>query len=289
MKIKKVSGALKTETISKLIAESLAIEESEAKEAGALGYMARVMVQATMPHSKMDEFVFKRRNGSFALTMMADPDIGLPYGTKPRLLLSWITTEAVRTKERELILGTSLSGFMRELGLVPTGGRWGSITSLLSQTKKLFASTVQATYDGESWALRNVTVVDSADLWWSPRSPEQIGIWQSNVTLTESFFNEIVQSPVPIDMRVLRALSNSPLALDIYCWLTYRMSYLKRGTEIPWEALQLQFGANYKHTRQFKSKLLQQLQKVLVVYDANVKEGSYGLQLKPSKPQISKR
>lgn len=43
---------------------------------------------------------------------------------------------------------------------------------------------------------------------------------------------------------MLRAL-RSPLALDIYCWLTYRASYLRRPTEIPWTALALQFGAGY--------------------------------------------
>ncbi len=33
---------------------------------------------------------------------------------------------------------------------------------------------------------------------------------------------------VPIDLRALNALKGSPLALDIYSWLTYRMSYLRK-------------------------------------------------------------
>jgi hypothetical protein len=44
----------------------------------------------------------------------------------PRILLAWMTTEAVRTQSRELVLGDSLSRFMRSLDLVPTGGRWES-------------------------------------------------------------------------------------------------------------------------------------------------------------------
>ena len=39
----------------------------------------------------------------------------------------------------------------------------------------------------------------------------------------------------------------SPMALDLYSWLTYRMSYLERLTGIPWGALQLQFGADYPY------------------------------------------
>ena len=244
---------MNVDSINKLISEALAIEVEEAREAGALGYMARVLVQATMPHSKMSEFIYERRNGSFQLVMMANPAIGLPYGTKPRLLLSWLTTEAVRTRERTLVLGNSLSSFMRQLGLVPTGGRWGSITTLKQQTKRLFASTVHATYnDGDQWALEAVNIADHANFWWSPKSPQQLGMWQSTVTLSERFFREVINAPIPIDMRALQALSRSPLALDIYCWLTYRMSYLKRRTEVPWGTLALQFGANYSSTRYFK-------------------------------------
>lgn len=40
---------------------------------------------------------------------------------------------------------------------------------------------------------------------------------------------------------------------DIYCWLTYRMSYLERPSEpIPWAALKRQFGCDFGRTRAFK-------------------------------------
>ena len=78
--------------LDKRIAEALAIEVETAKEAGTIGYMPIFLVQATMPHSQCDEYVFRRTNGSFRLTMMADPDIGLPYGSKPRLLMAWVTS-----------------------------------------------------------------------------------------------------------------------------------------------------------------------------------------------------
>src|SRR5579862_9286839 len=122
----------------KLISESFALEVEEAKQAGALGFMARALVQATMPHSKPAESFFERTNGAFTLTMMAPPKVGLPYGSMPRLLMVWLTTEAVRTKNRDLVLGDSLSGFMRDLGLTVTGGRWGSITRLREQSRRLF-------------------------------------------------------------------------------------------------------------------------------------------------------
>jgi len=115
-------------------------------------------------------------------------------------------------------------------------------------------------------------------LWWNPKSPTQLPLWKSTVTLSTDFFEEIVERPVPIDMRALKALKRSPLALDIYCWLTYRMFYLRKPTEIPWSSLQLQFGSDYAidahGLRNFKLKFLHHLRAVNVIYpEANVEEG----------------
>jgi hypothetical protein len=62
--------------LGKLIAESMAIEAEEAKQAGAVGFMARALTQATMPHKATPGCEFKRRNGSFSLTMLSRSDIG---------------------------------------------------------------------------------------------------------------------------------------------------------------------------------------------------------------------
>ncbi len=280
-----------TQAIERLITEALAIEAESAQQAGALGFMARAMVQATLPHKKVEGNEFERRNGAFTLSLMAPAKIGLPYGTVPRLLLSWLTTEAVRTQSREIELGDSLSGFMRDLDMVPTGGRWGSITRLKDQTRRLFASTVSATYDGnDRHAEMGYRLADKSLLWWDTQAPEQAALWRSSVTLTEQFYREIIEHPIPVDMRAIKALKRSPMALDIYCWLTYRSSYAKQSTTIPWAALAMQFGADYGRTRDFRAAFLVELRKVAVVYaGANVEPTDAGLILKPGAPHISKR
>ena len=63
--------------LDRLIQLALAIESEEAKEAGALGYMARALVQASMPHSRREGLVFERTNGVFSLIMMGHPHAGL--------------------------------------------------------------------------------------------------------------------------------------------------------------------------------------------------------------------
>ena len=280
-----------TPSVEQIINDALAIEAESAQDAGALGFMARAMVQATLPHKKVVGNEFERRNGNYTLTLLAPSKIGLPYGTIPRLLLAWLTTEAVKTQSRELELGDSLSGFMRELDMVPTGGRWGSINRLKDQTRRLFSCTVSATYeDGQKSTFLNQSIASKAVLWWDAKDPEQTGLWQSSVTLTEAFFSEVVSHPVPVDMRALKVLKKSPLALDTYCWLTYRASYAKRPSIIPWSALALQFGSDYAELRFFKRAFLEELRKVVTVYGGAQVEATYeGLLVKPSMTHIGKK
>jgi hypothetical protein len=278
--------------LDRLVTEALAIEAEEARAAGALGYMARALVQATLPHSRPEGNEFERRNGAFTLVMLAPSKVGLPYGVIPRLMLAWMTTEVVRSKSRDLVLGDSMSDFMRQLDMMPTGGRWGSITRLREQSRRLFTTSVSCVYEGrDESGEAGFRIADRHMLWWDPRSPEQQSLFNSTVTLSERFFEEIRTSPVPIDMRAMKALKRSPLALDIYFWLTYRLSYLRTARVIPWAALQLQFGAGYgtdaHGRRNFKQAFLRELKKVSVIYPgAKVEAQEEGLQLRPSGTHI---
>jgi hypothetical protein len=281
--------------ITQLVNAALEIDSQDARDAGALGFMARSLIQATMPHSKPKELIFHRENGNFTLTMFGNPKVGLPYGALPRLLMAWITTEALRTQKRRILLGSNLSDFMRELDIVPTGGRWGSITRLKDQIRRLFSCNISCTYDkedekgNEMAAGANLNIADNYALWWNPKDPNQTVLFESEVELSEKFFNEIINRPVPLDIRALKVLSRSPMALDIYSWLTYRMSYLKKPTTISWEALQLQFGAEYKERKTFKYNFIKQLKAVMLEYsEAKVSNEASGLLLQPSHTHIHK-
>jgi len=286
------------EKLDSLVTDALAIEHESAVEAGAVQFMARMLVQVTLPHSKQTEHVYERRNGGFNMTMMAKPSVGLPYGTIPRLLLTWLTTEAVRTKSLELDLGSSMSSFMRSLGMTPTGGAKGSIPRFKEQSKRLFSTNIQCDYQDEnSYQNANFIIASRMKFWWSMNDTESGLVnneknskpWRSIITLNKDFYDEITSRPVPIDARALKALRTSSLALDIYTWLTYRFSYLNKKTEIPWKMLELQFGSQYKESRIFKLKFNEQLKRVKVIYpEANVDFNDKGLILKPSKSHVKK-
>jgi hypothetical protein len=268
----------------------LAVEEESAPDSGDLGFMARAMTLCTLPHSDPKAQEFIRRNGDYTMTMLAPKAIGLPYGSIPRLLLAWISSEATRTGNRVLVLGGSLSKFMRELGLTPTGGEKGDITRLRDQMRRLFACSIHCNYSTSRHdAGMTFHFVDDYSIWWHPQAEEHAGTWRSTLTLSEKFFNEITQSPVPIDIRVLKALKRSPMALDLYIWLTFRNSYLKKTTLITWQQLQMQFGAEYARTDNFKMKFNDAKRKVSIMYpDAKIQSTLNGILISPCKPHISK-
>lgn len=283
----------------------LAIEAESAKEAGSLGFMARALVIATMPYKDPKSDAFTRTNGDFKLRIVAGYEGGIPYGIYPRLLMSWVATEAVKRQSPEVELGDSLSSFLRDvLDVKRGGGARGTSTRVAEQMKRLFGSLLTAQYGGglhRGFTLKNVLIADELDVdddevdrLWTPQELEVAGRWNSKVRLSQNFFQECITSPVPIDLRAYKALRGSPLAMDVYTWLTYRMSYTqKRSRPIRWESLMGQFGSGFntddlgQAVRNFKKQFLQALQMVQLVYpQAKVELDDRGLVLLPSRPHI---
>src|SRR5690606_12757454 len=94
-------------------------------------------------------------------------------------------------------------------------------------------ATVRGDDDEPVFLFQSAEVATDAELWWDPKRPDQAVLFGSTVVLGERFFRAIIERPVPLDFRALRALKKSPLGLDLYTWLTYRMSYLHSGQAIP--------------------------------------------------------
>ena len=263
-----------------------------------IGFMMRLLALCTLPRTNpRDRDRYVRRNGPFTLIMIAGGEVPkLPYGTLPRLLLAWVCTEAVRTQSRTLVMGRSLSGFMRQLGLNPgSGGRTGGRTRLQDQMQRLFNTTVQLLYENEGRSASiGSLVADRTDFWWNPRRPDEPVLWDSTVELGEKFFNEIIACPVPLDMNILRAMKRSPLGLDLYLWLTYRLFNLAEPMSLTWLQLYRQFGVNptaNKHTVDaFRTDVLREMKKLKDAWpDLDYDTPKGGLRLKPTRPLITPR
>lgn len=267
-------------------------------------YLARQLVQCTLPHRDPgDVEVWTRTNGSLTLVMQRGYDdytkklMGYPWGSIPRLLLFWINSEALRTKSRILVLGRSLLDFMIDLDLNRDNGtgKRSDVRRLREQMLRLFAARItfqQSGADSRRWM--NMDVTADGELWWNHRQPEQATLWNSWIELGEKFFEAITAAPVPVDMRALRALKRSPLALDLYAWLTYKAYTVSRdGTaqSVSWSGLMGQIGAEYGNVDDFRTKATAALRKIQAVYPAlRVSRTRDGITILPSsKPAIPPR
>ena len=259
-----------------------------------LGFMGRTMALCSLPRSNPgNRLQYKRVNGPFTLYMNAVGDNKLPFGNLPRLLLAWVCTEAVRTQSRELVLGRSLSEFMRTLDIYSNSGRVH--TRLRNQMKRLFGCTVTMVYEEPGGFVRvSSLVADKHEFWWNERKPDEPTLWESKIELGEKFFNEIIHHPVPIDMNTLTALKRSPLGLDLYLWLVYRTFSLRAPQRLTWQQLYRQFGAHPDNASDkrtvlnFRTKVLRELKKIKLAWpELNYATAPGVLILSPSKPAIA--
>jgi hypothetical protein len=267
-------------SIEKILRASSEISDFPDKKE--LCFVARSFINATLPHKDPGEIPLWSRSSN-NVTLSIKPDwkidkqtgeskcVGVPYGTIPRLILFWITTEAVRKKSRRIELGHNLSSFMKELGLSPTGGRWGTINRLKEQMMRLFRAKISFDYhlsskDHQEHLWMDMQVSTKGEFWWSYHQPDQSTVWTSWIELDENFYEAICSSPVPIDMRILRAIKNSPLALDLYTWISYRSFFSTQNRTlyfISWESLSKQLGTDYSDMKDFKKNIKNTSKKIL--------------------------
>lgn len=283
---------------SELLQKAVAMEQEDAAAAGAIGFTARLWCQVSLPYKDPGQVPdWIRRNGSIEMVVHPGRIVrrdgsrvyGYPFGVIPRLLMAWMATEAVATKDPVLDLGTSAMRFMRMLDM-PSDGR--AYARLREQIQRLAGASILVTdLRANGLSGGSFTFADEWNLWWTPKD-QQDALFPSTITLSDKFFRSILEAPVPIDLRALSVLRRSGgggLPIDIYVWLAHRMYTLSvsgRGssTPIPWEYLAVQFGSQYQRTRAFKAKFLEALREVMATAyrQARVTVTDDGLVLRPS-------
>ena len=265
-----------------------------AREADAdTGFLSRMMTLCSLPRTNPGNQVqYKRRNGPYTLYMTATGGSTLPFGNLPRLILVWVSTEAVRTRSRVIGLGPSLSEFMRKIGIYSSGGNLQ--TRLRNQMKRLVGCSITLVYK-DALVEQFVTspVAERGEHGWNPGIDTALPGWSSTIFLGEALFNEIVNHPVPLDMNTLKALKRSPLGLDLYLWLVYRTFALTRPLRLTWRQLYRQFGVDPARAgdnvtiQAFRKDCLRELKKINLAWPGlNYGTGNGVLILQPSTPAI---
>jgi len=224
-------------------------------------YIPSFLVATTLPHSDPKASEFTRVNGKIRTTLHAPKRIGLPFGVHARLILIHLATGAVRTRSRHFLVGRSINQLLARMAITNGGGRDGQSTRARNQLDRLCATTFTTTTplgnQGENLVL--------ADRWMEqgPKGRE--------VILGERFFEQATKSAVPLDPVIVRTLRRSPLALDLYAWLTHRMATLEGTATVSWPALEAQFGSEYARPRDFRAKFRKQLAQVIQVWPGQLR------------------
>ncbi len=269
-----------------------------ADDAAGIGFLYSGWCQAALPHKKLpDEQVWQIR--SEYVNMIVAPGhrssdigpakvVGVPYGSRARLIMFYVQSEALRTSSREVSLGRSMNNWLHRMG-VPLGGK--SSTSIRDQADRI--SRCNFTFDGKglrAGAVQRMTIFDKAIFMDSTDVPGQGNLFPQVAKLSEQFFNQLTEHPVPLDEAAVRAISNNSMSLDLYAWLSYRLHVLKGVTPVSWAALKAQFGVGFDSMFHFRSTFKDNLRLAMAVYrDARVEVTERGVDLHPSPPPIAPR
>jgi len=266
-----------------------------------IAFLHTVFCQTSLPYRNPGEDVrvWERHQGAIHLRIKAGEilhpktkkwePIGLPFGTKPRLILAYLSTQAIKTQKREIKVGKSLTGFVKRLG-VDTNGP--SIRRTKDQLTRLFAADIRVgRIQDDRVKITKATLVDGIDLWF-PKTEKQRVFWPTEVLLSPEYFKSLLSHAVPLDEQAMAKLANNAMAFDVYTWLTQRLHRVpeQRQHLVPWFALYAQFGQGYGRPRDFRRDFRVTLKLVLTAYpEARLEENDRGLILHRSKPPVSAR
>ncbi len=233
------------------------------------GYIAREMVQCTLPHSDPGDIeAFIRQDGNLILTVRGGYDpiarrkIGIPYGPIAKLLLVWITSEAVKSDDGVIQLAKTLGTFLRVLGLDRNTGRGkrSDAKRVTEQLLRLINAEFSTYYVGDDPDRVGSDAVDMRvaprrSLWWDRKNIDQELLFDSYIVLGREFMEAIKKSYVPVDLTIAGRLKKSPLALDLFFWMTYRLYRMdpRQDITVSWKDLASQFGADYKSEKNLRA------------------------------------
>jgi hypothetical protein len=271
--------------------------------AGEITYQHTVLCQTALPYRNPGDRVrrWERQQGIVALEVEAgralNPltrryvDVGLPYGSRPRLVTAHLNREALLRGSPRIEVGSSLTAFIRRILDRAPDGR--EVHRFKDQLSRLSAATVRMAVNlSEDRAFQvNTQIVDVMELWLAKDERQRV-LWPSVVELSPRYFDSLARHAVPLDERAIAALANSALALDLYSWLAQRLHRIPKGSpqRVLWAALHGQFGHGYAEPKFFRRDFLRVLALVHTQYrSAKVAADAAGLELRHSPPPVVPR
>jgi Plasmid encoded RepA protein len=284
--------------LDRVVVEAAASYMSD--EDSSIGFLYSGWCQAALPHKRLPDDQGWQVEGD-RLCLIVEPGmkrgtsgqpvhVGVPFGSRARLILIYLQSEALRTSSREVVLGQSLRNWLERMQIPVCGKNFNAVRE---QTERI--SRCRLTFEirkGNRVGMASQNIVDTA-IFLDPVDDDgqQGSLFAQNARLSEAFFEGLKRHPVPIEEAAIGALSNNSQAMDVYVWLAYRLHSLAKPTPLSWRALKTQFGIGVTALNNFKIRFLPNLKLALAVYPAAKVEddGERGLILHPSPAPVAKQ
>ena len=296
-----VRAAKKANTLSRVHRRLIEPIESDQDNEARLAFQHTVFCQTGLPYRDPGDDVrlWQRRQGAVFLEVQAGRifkpsldttvELGLPWGTKPRLILAHLNAEALRHDSPVIEIESSLSAFVKRIRGFQHGRE---IRAFKDQLSRLSVALVRlATTRGDRAFQIDTKVVTAFQLWPELDARQRV-LWPSTIQLSLEYFNSLQEHAVPLNEADLAALAHSALCIDLYSWLAQRLHRVNptRPAFIQWPTLKQQFGPDYGRMSNFKPEFRKALAQVLTRYRAaRVEVDGYGVRLHNSPPPVTKR
>jgi len=241
-------------------------------------YVPRMFAKHPLPISDSGKKVYRALNGNNVLLLEAGhgfnlandkiQSLGLPFGIFPRLLILMIATKAKLSKNREVNLSKTISQFLKKIGYEVSGGERGSLTLLNNQIKRLINCRISyLIFEDDKAPINrkmkiNIGPIDEIKFWDFTYDEEEEHVKNVKVKLHERFYHEIIKHAFPIKAGHIEKLRPAVFAIDLYLFLSHRMSYLEKDSFISWEDLNKQFGSNFANHFDFASRARKYIKKI---------------------------
>jgi hypothetical protein len=211
----------------------------------------------------------------------------LPYGSRARLLLLHLCSEAIRQKSAVVDIEDSLTAFIKAMGFPVTGGKNGTLTSFKTQVNALAACHMRiGVWDGIRAKTVNTQPFSSIDVWF-PTSPDQKMMWPSTITFSHEFFSTLVSHALPVNVEAVKVFAGSPRKLDLLFWLGYRLHSLSEPLHISWEALKEQWGQGYNRDRNFRRDFAEEVAQIKEIFPKiPIEMREEGCVIRPADPTV---
>jgi hypothetical protein len=260
-------------------------------------FLHAVLCQLGLPRNPTTSRTFERTSGRASLSLQAGRtfdgmkwiDQPLPSGTRPRLVLINLCSEAVRTRSHDVNIGGSVREFLRRLNIDAGGESMAQFRRQMLALSSCHMTLAMMTAKGPAQV--DAKPIDAFQAWHTDEDGQRT-LWPGYIRLTEKFFESLMEHAVPLEPEAIGQLQNSAFALDVYSWLAHRLCRVndRKGVTLSWAALKGQFGQEYADTKNFKRKFIGALDKATSAYkDARIETVTGGLKLLPSPPPVRRK